>query len=287
MPIEGHKKVGLELRQLAGAEQCVVAHQNRRRHFAVPELGRLQVEHEGAEGALDARQSPLEHDEARARHARRGLEVHHAERFADLEVLLGREFKGWRLADPAQLLVSALIGADRHVVRRQVRKAREQRIELGRQGAGALLALLNPAFQLGDLGHCGPRIGAPALGRADVLRRLVAARLHVLQFSLAGPQARVDIEDCGGVRLEAALGESCVKRLRVVADRLDVEHLSEKVLWRSGPRRPGEPYIRGYPGSVHRAAYVEAAVPALLDPRARTGWRFHRAAGSARRGRSG
>ena len=80
-----------ELRQLRRAEHHLVAHQQRRRDFGVAVVAGVHVEHELPERALHARKPALEHDEARARQFRRGLEIHLAERFAQLEMLLGRE----------------------------------------------------------------------------------------------------------------------------------------------------------------------------------------------------
>ena len=49
------EQVGLELRQLAGADQAVAIDDERRQHLAVAVSGGVQVEHEGDESALEAR----------------------------------------------------------------------------------------------------------------------------------------------------------------------------------------------------------------------------------------
>ena len=79
-------------------------------------LAGVQVEHELADRALQPRQRALQHDEARAGQFRRRLEIHHAERFADVEMLLRREGVIRRRADTCALDIAVLVGAVRHVV---------------------------------------------------------------------------------------------------------------------------------------------------------------------------
>lgn len=57
--MRGEEKVLLEFRQLVGAEQRFVAHQERHLHFRVTMLGGVQVEHELADGAFQPRQPAL------------------------------------------------------------------------------------------------------------------------------------------------------------------------------------------------------------------------------------
>ena len=81
-----------EFRQLAGAEQRRVAHQQRRADLGVAELVGMQVEHELGERALQPRERALEHDEARA--GQLGGAARNPCRPAprpDLEMLLRRE----------------------------------------------------------------------------------------------------------------------------------------------------------------------------------------------------
>ena len=63
-------------------------------HFHVPVLAGLQVDRELADGAFEAREAALQHHEARARHARRGFEIHHAEGFAEIDVIFRRVDQG-------------------------------------------------------------------------------------------------------------------------------------------------------------------------------------------------
>ena len=78
-------------------------------------LARVQVDHELAERALQPRQRTAQHDEARAGDLRRGGEVHHAERLAQLEMLLRLEAEIARLAVLLQHDVGGLVRTVGHV----------------------------------------------------------------------------------------------------------------------------------------------------------------------------
>ena len=81
----------------------------------------------GAERALQPRQRALQHDEPGAGHLRRRLEVHQAQRLADLEVLLGLDvasFGGSPTLRTSLLSFSSL--PTRHLVERQVGNDRQR-----------------------------------------------------------------------------------------------------------------------------------------------------------------
>ena len=115
-----------EFRQLRRAEHGLVAHEERRVDLGVAVLGRVQVEHELRQRPLQPRQRALQHNEARAGEFRGGLEIHQAERLADLEMLLRLEGELLWRADFAQLDIGLLVSADRHVPRGKVRNGGEQ-----------------------------------------------------------------------------------------------------------------------------------------------------------------
>src|SRR6185295_16828116 len=69
------KQILLELRQLAGSEQCLRLHEIRHIHFGVAVLPSVQIEHELTERAMQTRNSRAHDNEARARHTRNRLEV--------------------------------------------------------------------------------------------------------------------------------------------------------------------------------------------------------------------
>ena len=98
----------------------LVAHQQRRRDLGIAVLAGLQIEHELAKRALEPGQLALQDDEARTGQLGRGLEIHQAQRLADLEMLLRREVERRRLAMAADFAIVVGIGAVRHVVERQI-----------------------------------------------------------------------------------------------------------------------------------------------------------------------
>ncbi len=112
------------------------------------------------------------------------LEIHHAERFAQFEMLLGLERVVALLADRVTLDIAVLVRAVRHVVRRHVGDLRQLLVEL----VGELLLLglqrRQRGLELGDFGH--QRFGAllvlGLLRLADFLGRRVAPRLRLLEF---------------------------------------------------------------------------------------------------------
>ena len=117
----------------------LVAHHQRRLHFGVAMLGRVQVEHELPERALQPRQLPVQHGEAAARQLGGALEIHHAERFADLEMLPRPVGARRHAADLAQLDIVVLVLADGHVVERQVGDDGERIVQLPCRGAAPRL----------------------------------------------------------------------------------------------------------------------------------------------------
>ncbi len=76
----------------------------------------VQIEHELAKCTLHACQAFLQDDEARARQLCSEFEIHLAERFAQFEMLFGREGVVALLAVRVMLDVATGIGAIRHIV---------------------------------------------------------------------------------------------------------------------------------------------------------------------------
>src|SRR5882672_3023341 len=79
----------------------------------------VQVEHELPDGALQPRQALLQYDKARAREFRRGLEIHEAERSAEVVMWLRRKAVLARLAEHVMLHVAVLVDAVGHLRRGQ------------------------------------------------------------------------------------------------------------------------------------------------------------------------
>src|SRR5262249_21144794 len=121
--------------QLRRAEHRLVAHQERRRDFSVTVLGRVHIEHELPERALEPREAALQHHEARARQLRSGLEIHLPEPLAEIEMLLRREAVIALGTEAMMLDVAAWVLAVRHFGQRQIVDLRE----LVAERLGALL----------------------------------------------------------------------------------------------------------------------------------------------------
>ncbi len=217
-----------ELRQLAGAEQDVVADQERRAHLEVAVLVGLQVEHQGGERPLEPRHLPGQRDEAGAGELGGAAEIH-AERGADLIVLLGREVEPAGLAPAPQLDVGALIGAVRHVVGERV--GEERQLGLERVGARAheVLVELDLALELGDLGDHRVGAAAPGAQAPDLARERVAARLALLQPGLQRPDRGVLLEQGRRHGRQAAAPEGPVERVRLFTQPSQIEHVSSHV----------------------------------------------------------
>ena len=143
------KEVLAELGELAGAGERRLAHQHGRAHLEVAELACVSIEHEIGQGALEPRERPAQNHEAGARELGRALEIHQTERLADVEMLLGHEIEGGRLADFADFPVGALVLAHRHVVRGLVGQTLKHRPKFVRSPAllptNALVIILEPA----------------------------------------------------------------------------------------------------------------------------------------------
>ena len=194
-------------------------------------LGGVQIEHELAERAFEPCKLALQHREARAGEFRGALEIHQAERLADLEMLLRLEVDAARLADLAHLDIVVLVLADRHVVERHVGDHRQRVVERLVETTLLGLGALDEALDLADLGlqPLGQRHVLVAHRIADLLRGGVAAFLCLLQVDemLAARLVPGDQVIDGGARLvlrPLALHQRIDKRLRFVANPFDVEH---------------------------------------------------------------
>ena len=211
------------------AEHRVVADEQRRADFGVAMLRCVQVEHELGESAFEARERALQHDEARARQFRRRLEIHQAERLADLEMLLRLKGEFLRRADFADLLVGLLV-ADRDVGQRRIGNAGEKVAKFGFELPLLLLALLDGLFEARHLVHqgFGGFLVLGGLGLADVLRGGVAAGLRILQLLNRSAAFLVQLQNSiqqGSLGpLDAAVLQPLHKGVLIVTNPFDVEH---------------------------------------------------------------
>src|SRR5215207_2784864 len=107
----GKELIRPELGKLSSTEHRLSPNDKRGTHFRVAMLGRVQIHHELPERALESRELPLQHHEARARELRGGLEIHQAHRLAELIMLL-RGGEVARVAEAALLDIAMLVLAD-------------------------------------------------------------------------------------------------------------------------------------------------------------------------------
>ena len=184
----------------------------------------MHVQHEGGESPFEPRQHPGKHDEARARELGRPLEIHQAQRLADLEVLLHVAVRKVRLAPTSDLAIGALVGAVGHVVRWQVGETREQCVELG--GERLLLALqrLCRVLQPRDLGDEVRYILTLGAGGADFLRLPVTLLLEILELGLDRAPFCIELLHLGRMGFHTPPDEAKVKQIAVLANPPSAEH---------------------------------------------------------------
>ena len=125
------KLIVLELRQLRGAEHHLVAHQQRRCDFGVAVLSPVCTSSMNCPSARSSRASPFFSTTKRAPdNFAASLEIHLAERFAELEMLLRRERVVALRAEAMMLDIVVRVLAVRHIVERQVGNLRQRLVEL-------------------------------------------------------------------------------------------------------------------------------------------------------------
>ena len=215
-----------EFRQLPGADQHLVAHQNRR-----PDLGQavhiyMNIQHKLGQRPVQPDQRAGQDDEAGAGEFGGGFEVHAPHGLAELVVLLGREGEGVRGAPAAEFLVVGLGVA--------VGDAVERCVGDGEHEVGEATVLgRRLGLEAGDLvllgGHQGAEpfefiVVAAGLGLADLARGGVALGLRGLGFGDPGPAALVEPKHLRRQRREPAAGQHGVEGGGVLADQADVVH---------------------------------------------------------------
>ena len=215
-------------------------------------LGRVQVDHELAERPFEPRQRTLQDHEPRTRQFRRRLEVHLAERLADLEMLpCGRQSR--RLPGPMALHIAAFVGTDRHLGFRQVRDDRKRLLERFSRFALLPFEPRHGLLERGDFGHQSKRARF-VLGRlrlADLLRECVAALQGLLQGRHGALPAVVEGDQTLGLRLQAPVDERPVECGGVLADEADVVHGIGPVCPRGAVGRSG---ALAYPAAARAAS---------------------------------
>ena len=216
-----------ELRQLAGAEHRLVAHQHRGPDLGQAVLLDVGVEHELGERAVQADHRALHHHEAGAGEPARGLEVEAGAGGGNLVVLERLEGEVPRAAPAVDLDVGGLVGAVGDVSQRQVGDAEEEVAQRGVGGGGLGLEAGDLVLLLGDERAQALELGLVAAGLGGAHRPAggVALGERGLGGGDAGAAGLVEGEDLGGGRRQAAAGEGGVEGVRRVADLADVVHV--------------------------------------------------------------
>ena len=165
----------------------------------------MQIEHELPKRAFEPCEAALQHNKARARKLRGGLEVHLAERLAEFEMLLGREAVIALRPEMMVLDIGALVLAVRHLIERQIGNLRERLVELRRKLLFLRFERRNLGLEARDLGH--ERLGGgflvALLRRADLLRRRVAPRQGRLRLLDRRAPALVERDQLSRLRRQA------------------------------------------------------------------------------------
>ena len=147
-------------------------------------LGRVHVEHELRDGAVQASQWSGHDGKACTSDLGRGVEIQHAQPCAELDVVLDREVELARLAHPAHLHVVVRRSADRCRFVRQVRDGKQERFEVSLD----ICEFPLPSRQLRLVRFGRPdefgRIDSLRFGLTDLLRNSVLCCLRVLNGGL-------------------------------------------------------------------------------------------------------
>src|SRR5579885_664179 len=229
-----------ELGQAARAVDGLAADQYRRRDLGVAELARVSVDHELRKRALEPRELPAQHHEARARDLARAGEVHEADPLADLSVIFRLEGEVCGRAVPAHFAVRRRIGPVWHVVGWDIGNACERRLDraIARRGLGLQHGLTVLAG--GDLPQDRAGVLALGFGAADLLREPVALGLDPLGLGLRFSPGFIEGEDLRRLRSQTAPRQALVEGRGIVANPFEIEHGSARVRARpvieAGPR---------------------------------------------------
>ncbi len=189
-------------------------------------LCRVEIKHELTERPFKTRKRPFQHREARTCELRSALEIHVAERLAQLEMFFRLEGEIALVADAADFDIVAFILAERHVFERNIGDGRQRVVQLPGQATFFVFGLSKKILQLGNfrlqlVSRCCILRGH---GLADFLRGGVAALLRGLNLADIFATFLVQRHQFGRQRLSPTLGERFVEGFRVFAYPFDVEH---------------------------------------------------------------
>ena len=168
----------------------------------------MHVEHERRQGAFQPRQLSAQQHKARTRHFRGALKVHHAQRFAQIDVILGLEIERRGHAPLAHFDVGVFVRAFRHVGVGQIGNGRQQAVQLFALGLGKRFGLGLGFLGLGYLFDQVLGIFATGFAVADFLGRRVAFGLNFLGAGFQRPAHGVQGQQVGAHRRQPATLET-------------------------------------------------------------------------------
>ena len=189
-------------------------------------LSRVQVEHEVRQRTLQLCAQVPVNCKARPSQLHRAFQVKHSQLLADLPVRLGSKIKLRRRSPAAHLHIFFGAVADGHTRVRQVGNTRENVPQPNIEISGSLLQSLNLLAHFLGLRHGGAGVlpSLPCLG--NLLRGLVALRLHSLRRRDGVPALRIDLVEIleHGSRIHAALTQLLFHQRQIVADKIQIKH---------------------------------------------------------------
>ena len=128
------------------------------------------------------------------------------------------EIEAWRLADAADLQVRALVRTVRHLFRRQVRQARQERVDLLAQLGGLRRGRRLCLFAAFDLAQQRVDWLAARFCSPDLAGQAVAGGLCLLRCRLECPPLFVEREHLLGTGRQTAALEAAVEGVGVLPD---------------------------------------------------------------------
>ena len=218
------EQVFLELGQVAGADQAEVVDQEGRQHFAVTVLGRVHVEHELDQHALQLGQSVEIEGEARAGDLGGALEIEAGGPFAQFPVRPRGEAEPGFFPPAAHDFVVPGILAHRDRVMEQVGDVQQKFLE--RRFHGLQLAFV-AGDQLGQLDGLQLQLagaGAAFFLDAGLLGQAVFPALQLLAFGQQPAAQLIDLAEARLVKGDALGLDLFPDQFQVVPDKIDVQH---------------------------------------------------------------
>ena len=201
---------------------------------------------------LESRQRSLQDDKTRTREFRSGLEIHQAERFAQIEMLLRLERIFALGAEAVMLDIVVRVGAVGNIVERQVWNFRKRGIERRNGQPLCFLRCVDLRLQSRDLRHQrgGAGLVLLGLGLADLFGGGIAPGERGFKLGDRGAALFIEREELVGLRRMAAPAEGAVEFLRMLANPPYVVHAK-------APRRCRRPATS--PETIYSAGLVWAA----------------------------